>query len=97
MEKLRRPRPPSSLGRQTIVQAIFAMLLWFHIGPEPVRFFLIEFEHLTGLNYECIKNLDNPAVEVTDELARFWELMAVDIDAGPSSQQIVTACERCGE
>lgn len=73
------------------------MLLWFHIGPEPVRFFLIEFEHLTGLNYECIKNLDNPAVEVTDELARFWELMAVDIDAGPSSQQIVAACERCGE
>nr|VDD51622.1 unnamed protein product [Brassica oleracea] len=64
---------------------------------QPVRFSLVEFEHLTGLNCEYIKNLDNPAVEVTDELARFWELMAVDIDAGPSSQQIVAACERCGE
>ncbi|CAF1929846.1 unnamed protein product [Brassica oleracea] len=71
--------------------------LWCLIGPEPVRFSLIEFEHLTGLNCEYIKNLDNPAVEVTDELARFWELMAVDIDAGPSSEQIVAACERCGQ
>ena len=62
-----------------------------------MRFSLIEFEHLTGLNCEYIKSLDNPAVEVADELARFWELIDVDIDAGPSSQQIVEACERCGE
>ncbi|KAF3604660.1 hypothetical protein F2Q69_00035978 [Brassica cretica] len=71
--------------------------LWCLIGPEPVRFSMIEFEHLTGLNCEYIKNLDNPAVEVTDELARFLELTAVDIDAGPSSHQIVEACERSGE
>ena len=71
--------------------------LWCLIGPEPLRFSLIEFEHLTGLNCEYTENLDNPDVEVTDELARFWELMGVDIDAGPSSQQIIVACRRCGE
>nr|VDD54207.1 unnamed protein product [Brassica oleracea] len=71
--------------------------LWCFIGPEPLRFSLIEFEHLTGLNCEYTENLDNPDVEVTDELARFWELMGVDIDAGPNSQQIIAACQRFGE
>ncbi|XP_056864050.1 uncharacterized protein LOC130511192 [Raphanus sativus] len=71
--------------------------LWSLIGPHPVRFSLIEFEHLTGLNCKYIENLDNPALEVTDELARFWELMGVDIDAGPNTLQIIAACKRCQE
>ncbi|KAF8114415.1 hypothetical protein N665_0038s0039, partial [Sinapis alba] len=34
---------------------------------------------------------------VTNELARFWEMVGGDIDAGPSSKQIITSCKRCGE
>lgn len=29
--------------------------------------------------------------------SRVWELMAVDIDAGPSSKQTIAASERCGK
>ncbi|CAN7042895.1 unnamed protein product, partial [Brassica rapa subsp. trilocularis] len=68
--------------------------LWCLFGPQRARFSLIEFEHITGLNCEYIKNLDNPTVEVTYELACFWELMGVDIDAGPSSLQIIAACKK---
>ncbi|KAF8105356.1 hypothetical protein N665_0158s0038 [Sinapis alba] len=42
--------------------------LWSFVGPEPVRFSLIEFEHFTGLNCKYIDNLDNPAIKV-DELS----------------------------
>ncbi|XP_033141290.1 uncharacterized protein LOC103849793 [Brassica rapa] len=71
--------------------------LWCLFGPQLARFSLIEFEHITGLNCEYIKNLDNSTIEVTDELARFWELMGLDIDAGPSSLQIIATCKKFGE
>nr|VDC90367.1 unnamed protein product [Brassica rapa] len=67
------------------------------IGVEPLRLSLIEFEHLTSLNCEYKENLENLDVEVTNELARFMEILGVDIDAGPSSQKIIAACQRCGE
>nr|VDD23367.1 unnamed protein product [Brassica rapa] len=46
-------------------------------------FSLIEFEHLTGLNCDYIKDLENPRCEVTTEMAAFWEKMRVDLDTGP--------------
>ncbi|KAF3591248.1 hypothetical protein DY000_02023301 [Brassica cretica] len=38
--------------------------LWSLVGVEPLRFFLHEFEEITGLNCEYVKNLENPLVEV---------------------------------
>ncbi|KAF8092659.1 LOW QUALITY PROTEIN: hypothetical protein N665_0406s0004 [Sinapis alba] len=80
----------------------------FTLGLEPIPLKIIAYhtddpklrpavKHLTGLNYKYIENLDNQAVEVTNELARFWEMMGVDIDVGPSSEQIIAACKRLGE
>ncbi|KAG2328684.1 hypothetical protein Bca52824_011412 [Brassica carinata] len=57
--------------------------LWSR-APQPVRFSLLEFENLTGLNCEYIENLERPNCVVTSELASFgrsWEL----ISAGPST------------
>ena len=45
--------------------------LWSLVGPEPVRFSLLEFEHLTGLNCDYIEDLENPRCEVTKEMAAF--------------------------
>ncbi|KAF8048842.1 hypothetical protein N665_2378s0001 [Sinapis alba] len=42
--------------------------LWNLVGADLVRFSLIEFEHLTGLNCEYIENLKNPRWEVTKRL-----------------------------
>ncbi|CDY23130.1 BnaC09g18840D [Brassica napus] len=41
------------------------------------------FEHLTGLNCDYIKDLENPRCEVTKEMAAFWEKLRVDLDTGP--------------
>ncbi|CAN6869023.1 unnamed protein product [Brassica oleracea] len=49
--------------------------LWSLVGPQPVRFSLLEIEHLTGLNCDYIEDLENPRVEVTKEMAAFWEMM----------------------
>ncbi|KAF8087927.1 hypothetical protein N665_0560s0005 [Sinapis alba] len=61
---------------------------------DPVRFSLIEFEQLTGLNCEYIEHLENPRCEVTNEMASFWERIGVSVDVGPSSEQIITALKR---
>ncbi|XP_033134260.1 uncharacterized protein LOC117127724 [Brassica rapa] len=37
--------------------------LWSLVGVEPLRFSLHEFEEITGLNCEYVKNLENPLVE----------------------------------
>ncbi|XP_033135946.1 uncharacterized protein LOC103838853 [Brassica rapa] len=68
-----------------------------HVGPQPVSFSLLEFEHLTGLNCDYIEDLENPRVEVTKEMAAFWEIMGVDVDAGPTTEQIKAAFGRCEE
>ncbi|KAF8113528.1 hypothetical protein N665_0049s0043 [Sinapis alba] len=60
---------------------------------DPVRFSLIEFEQLTGLNCEYIEHLENSRCEVTNEMASFWERIGVSVDAGPSSEQIIRAYE----
>ena len=69
--------------------------LWSLVVSQPVRFSLIEFEHLTGLNCDYIKDLENPRCEVTKEMAAFWEKMGVDLDTGPSIEQITEAFYRC--
>ncbi|KAG5410873.1 hypothetical protein IGI04_007192 [Brassica rapa subsp. trilocularis] len=71
--------------------------LWSLVVSQPVRFSLIEFEHLTGLNCDYIKDLENPKCEVTTEMAAFWEKMRVDIDTGPSIEQITEAFYNCDE
>ncbi|KAF8114429.1 hypothetical protein N665_0037s0006 [Sinapis alba] len=71
--------------------------LWSLVGADPVRFSLIEFEQLTGLNCEYIENLENPICEVTNEMASFWERIGVSVDAGPSLEQIIRVCRRCQE
>ncbi|KAG5406147.1 hypothetical protein IGI04_012266 [Brassica rapa subsp. trilocularis] len=71
--------------------------LWSVVVSQPVRFSLIEFEYLTGLNCDYIKDLENPRCEVTTEMAAFWEKMGVDIDTGPSIDQITEAFYNCDE
>ncbi|KAF3496876.1 hypothetical protein DY000_02053599 [Brassica cretica] len=55
------------------------------------------FEHLTGLNCDYIEDPKNPRVEVTKEMAAFWEMMGVDVDAGPTTEHIKAAFGRCEE
>uniref|UniRef100_A0A0D2ZVT4 DUF1985 domain-containing protein n=1 Tax=Brassica oleracea var. oleracea TaxID=109376 RepID=A0A0D2ZVT4_BRAOL len=69
--------------------------LWSLVGPEPVRFSLLEFENLTGLNCEYIEDLKRPHCVVTKELTSFWEMLGVHVEAGPSTQEIIAAFERC--
>ncbi|KAF8105146.1 hypothetical protein N665_0162s0025 [Sinapis alba] len=71
--------------------------LWCLVGPEPVRFSLIEFEHLTGLNCDYVENLKNPRCEVTEETIAFSQLLGVGINVGPTTEQIIAACKRCSE
>ncbi|CAN6896634.1 unnamed protein product, partial [Brassica oleracea] len=71
--------------------------LWSLVVSQPVRFSLIEFEHLTGLNCDYIKDLENPRCEVTSEMAAFWEKMRIDIDTGPSIEHITEAFYNCDE
>nr|VDD23469.1 unnamed protein product [Brassica oleracea] len=69
--------------------------LWSLVGPEPVRFSLLEFENLTGLNCEYIEDRERPHSVVTKELTSFWEMLGDHVEAGPSTQQIIAALERC--
>ncbi|KAF3506539.1 hypothetical protein F2Q69_00008692 [Brassica cretica] len=69
--------------------------LWSLVGPEPVRFSLLEFENLTGLNCEYIEDLERPHSVVTKEFTSFWEMLGVHVEAGPSTQEIIAALERC--
>ncbi|XP_048634972.1 uncharacterized protein LOC125608596 [Brassica napus] len=57
--------------------------LWSLVASQHARFSLIEFEYLTGLNCDYIKDLENSRCEVTKEMAAFWEKMRVDLDTGP--------------
>ncbi|KAF3503785.1 hypothetical protein F2Q69_00044174 [Brassica cretica] len=65
------------------------------VGPQPVRFSLLEFENFTGLNCEYIEDLERPHCVVTKELTSFWEMLGVHVEAGPSTQEIIAAFERC--
>ncbi|CAN7000765.1 unnamed protein product [Brassica oleracea var. botrytis] len=69
--------------------------LWSLVGPEPVRFSLLEFENLTGLNCEYIEDLKRPHSVVTKELTSFWEMLGVHVEAVQSTQEIIAALERC--
>ena len=71
--------------------------LWSLVGPELVKLTLIEFEYLTGLNCNYIENLENQKGEFIKEMVSFWETMGVVVDAGPSSELIISTCERCEE
>uniref|UniRef100_A0A0D3A0N8 DUF1985 domain-containing protein n=1 Tax=Brassica oleracea var. oleracea TaxID=109376 RepID=A0A0D3A0N8_BRAOL len=41
--------------------------MWSLVCPEPLRFSLLEFENLTGLNCEYIEDLETPKLNVTQE------------------------------
>ncbi|CAN7079101.1 unnamed protein product, partial [Brassica oleracea var. botrytis] len=69
--------------------------LWSLVGPQPVRFSLLEFENLTGLNCEYIEDLESPHCVVTKELTSFWEMLGIHLEAGPSTQEIIAAFGRC--
>lgn len=69
--------------------------LWSLVGVRPARFCLHEFEEITGLNCKYVKNLENPLVEVTDEMRAFWGKMGVHFDRGPSIEELTTACQMC--
>ncbi|KAF8085084.1 hypothetical protein N665_0681s0008 [Sinapis alba] len=71
--------------------------LWSLVGADPMKFSLIEFEQLTGLNCEYIEHLENPRCELTNEMSSFWERIGVSVDDGPSSEQIIRALKRCQE
>ncbi|KAF8096738.1 hypothetical protein N665_0302s0012 [Sinapis alba] len=49
--------------------------LWCLVGPQPARFSLIEFEHLTGLNCNYVENLENPRWRRRLLSGSFWVLM----------------------
>lgn len=51
----------------------------------------------SGLKCDYIEDLENPRCEVKKEMASFWGMMGVDLDAGTTSEQILAACERCEE
>uniref|UniRef100_A0A0D3BWY0 Ubiquitin-like protease family profile domain-containing protein n=1 Tax=Brassica oleracea var. oleracea TaxID=109376 RepID=A0A0D3BWY0_BRAOL len=53
------------------------------------------FENLTGLNCEYIEDLERPHCVVTKELTSFWRMLGVHVEAGPSTQEIIAAFERC--
>ncbi|KAF3521447.1 hypothetical protein F2Q69_00046444 [Brassica cretica] len=101
------PSPPilaykGCKGRRQFKEAILSQLdikkkyeLWSLVSPEPVRFSLLEFENLTGLNCEYIEDLERPHCVVTKELTSFWEMLGVHVKAGPSTQEIIAAFERC--
>ncbi|CAN7135472.1 unnamed protein product [Brassica rapa subsp. narinosa] len=69
--------------------------LWSLVGAEPLRFSLHEFEEITGLNCEYVKNLENPLVEVTADMKAFWAQMGVNFDRGPSIDELTAACQMC--
>ncbi|KAF3588435.1 hypothetical protein F2Q69_00030122 [Brassica cretica] len=48
--------------------------LWSLVGVQPVRFSLHEFEEITGLNCEYVKNVENPLVESRDDRLRLGYL-----------------------
>ncbi|KAG2247261.1 hypothetical protein Bca52824_086889 [Brassica carinata] len=57
--------------------------------------YMLEFDNLTGLNCEYIEDLERPHCVVTKELTSFWEMFGVHVEAGPSTQEIIAAFERC--
>ena len=69
--------------------------LWSVVGPEPVRFSLLEFENLAGLNCEYIEDLERPQCVVTRELSSFWGMLGVPVEDGPSTEEIIAAFGRC--
>ncbi|KAG5384355.1 hypothetical protein IGI04_035825 [Brassica rapa subsp. trilocularis] len=68
--------------------------LWSLVGPELVKLTLIEFEYLTGLNCNYIENLENQKGEFIKEMVSFWETMGVVVDAGPSSELIISTWKK---
>uniref|UniRef100_A0A0D3D6X0 DUF1985 domain-containing protein n=1 Tax=Brassica oleracea var. oleracea TaxID=109376 RepID=A0A0D3D6X0_BRAOL len=69
--------------------------LWSLVGPQPMRFSLLVFENLTGLNCEFIEDFERPHCVVTKELTSFWEMLGVHVEAGTSTQETIAAFERC--
>ncbi|XP_024006118.1 uncharacterized protein LOC112082823 [Eutrema salsugineum] len=43
-----------------------------------------------------VDNLEDPVVEITEEMQDFWERLGVNQDLGPSTEDLIEACKECG-
>ncbi|CAA7061736.1 unnamed protein product [Microthlaspi erraticum] len=71
--------------------------IWSAVGANPIRFSLHEFSAITGLNCEYVENLETPDAPATDAVCEFWERLGVNVEVGPSIDQLAEACEWAGE
>ena len=74
--------------------------IWSLIGVTPVRFSLHEFEYITGLDCEDVevgKDLLKPEIVDTEEIIKFWKLLNVDINVGPSQDELLAAMGECSK
>lgn len=55
-----------------------------------------EFEEITSLNCEYVKNLENSLVEVMEDMKAFWGQMEVNFEWGLSIDELTTTCKMCG-
>ena len=69
--------------------------LWSLVGVQPVRFSLHELKEIPGLNCEYLNNLENPLVEVTDDMKAFWGKIGVNFDRGSSIDELTAARQMC--
>ncbi|KAG2265847.1 hypothetical protein Bca52824_072926 [Brassica carinata] len=65
------------------------------VGPEPLRFSLLEFENLTGLNREYIEDLETPKCGVTRD-GFFTGIFGSSSEAGPTLDRIIATEEIAG-
>ncbi|CAN7028102.1 unnamed protein product [Brassica oleracea var. botrytis] len=50
---------------------------------------------IPGLNCEYLNNLENPLVEVTDDMKAFWGKIGVNFDRGSSIDELTAARQMC--
>ncbi|CAA7043664.1 unnamed protein product [Microthlaspi erraticum] len=68
--------------------------IWSAVGANPIRFSLHEFSAITGLNCEYVENLETPDAPATDAVCEFWERLGVNVEVGPSIDQLAEASRR---
>ncbi|EOA21538.1 hypothetical protein CARUB_v10001945mg [Capsella rubella] len=65
--------------------------MWALIEGSPIRFFLYEYEHISGLNCNPIDVEDQVDVDHTE----FWEELQVDVGVGPNWYDLNVALKNC--
>ncbi|XP_013607829.1 PREDICTED: uncharacterized protein LOC106314513 [Brassica oleracea var. oleracea] len=62
-----------------------------------IKFKELDFGWASSLNCDYNEDLENPRCEVTKEMDAFWDMLGVDVDAGPTTEHIIAAFGRCEE